>query len=366
MTAIGRIDIQFPDGRSEAFQIDEAGLTVGSGCDNLIHAPNAGLAKRQLRFYLQGDAAYMTNLDASQRVTIDGESAPINRPRRLPAVAHIRAGDLNIVFNLGSDESTVAMDAVMEATQPTAATFRAEFEGDAIEVFPYSSASALVRIENLTREDGLFQLEAGGTAADWTAPQRLSFAVDGRDSAEIMFQINPPGRSDIAPGDYPLTIAISRLDGPAGVVQLVQMIRLGGYAGLSAKLDRSDFRPQAGFTLNLLNLGNQDLKLGLRAHDPDQLLDIKLDRAEIRLGAGEGAAVTGVAEARRRPILGAARENPFALLVQARPPHDYLVALPASVAVEPILRKRVFIALTLVITILILALAALLYLPPLP
>ena len=366
MTIGGRIDIYFPDGRSETLWLDEGALTIGGGRDNSFRARHAGLGRRQLRFFRDGGGACVINLDASRDVTIDGAPAPVAIPQRLRAISHIRAGDLRIVFNLSGDEATVAMDAHDDATQPSAVRFRARFECAEITAWAFSSASATVSVENLAAEAGQFRVETSGRAAAWTRPERLAFALDGHDSAEIALHIKPPARSDIAPGDYPLRVTVSRLDGLEGALELVVMVKIGAYAGLSAALEPPELRPGAPFTLRLFNRGNQALPLLLRPHDPEQGLRLQLERDELRLGAGESAVVSGIAEARRRPKFGSARELAFALVVQARPPGDYLLSLPAKLTVKAAIQTRALAGLALAALGVVLALAALLYQPPQP
>ena len=87
---------------------------------------------------------------------------------------------------------------------------------------------------------------------------------------------------------------------------------------------------------------------------------------EIRLGPKGRAAVTGIVAPRRRPLLGKPADLAFALLARAVDPNDYLVALPASVTVAPLVANRALIAAACAIVLLVLALAALLYQPPAP
>lgn len=318
MSEIGRMNLPLARGRSESFALDDEATAIGGG-----------------------------------EVSLRAGSRP-------------RAGALSVVCSAASDEPTVAMAATAAATQPMMAAFHAELESAELSVYPYSRASVLVRIENCEREERRFRLETAGPAAAWTSPERLAFAVDGDDSLEVLLHVAPQRRSDLRPGDYPLKISLRQLDGQEDALQLALTVRLGGFAGLSAALDPPNLGARSRFQLRLINLGNQEIRLRLRAREADRRLNIRLAQDELRLGAGDKTAISGMVEARRRPLVGAPREIALALLVQARPPQDYVLSLPATVALEPILQKRAFIALAFVITVLILALAALLFLPPLP
>ena len=366
MTFLCRIDIRYPDGRRETHRLEEGAFSIGSGSDNAAQSADAGLGKSQLRFERAGDAVSLVKLDASRAVTINGEPAPVNAKLPLPDLALIRAGDLIISFNLSGDQATAALDAVDDATQPVAAAFRAEIESAEIRVFPHSSAAVSVRVDNLRGEESLFSLEAAGPAEAWTWPKRLAFAVAGKDSAELLLQITPPRLQENAPGEYPLRVAIQRLDGERGALQLETRVKLGGFAGLSATLDPPDLRPRLPFELRLRNLGNQAVALRLRPREPGSPLSLRLAQDKIRLAAGEFAVVAGIAATSRRPLVGKPRELDFALLAEAEQPHDYLVALPGTVTIKPLLPARALTGLALAIVLLGLALAQWLYQPPQP
>lgn len=366
MTVLGRIDIRYPDGRSETRLLEAAEITVGGGLDNAIRVMGAGLAEQHLRFSQEGGAVYLTNLAAGYFTTLDGRPAPLDQPQRLNDIAHIRAGELSIVFNQGSDSPTVAMPALTEITQPTAAGFRASLEAGEVKVWPHASASLELTIANLMADEARFSMETAGPPAAWTTPEHLALYIEGNDAIDLLLQIKPPPRPDIPPGEYPLTITVTRLGEQESRAQLVLFVRLGGYGGLSAALDPPSLRPQTPFNIYLLNRGNESLSLRLRPGAGEQQLHVKLAQDEVRLGAGERVAVSGTVEPQRRPVVGKPKDIEFALLAEATAPNNYLVSLPGSITVEPVIGYRPLIAAAFAILILAAAIAGALYQPPQP
>ena len=366
MTVLGRLDILYPHGRSESYVLDQDEITIGSAAGNSIRVSDASLAERHLRFSRAGNSVYLTSLDALHLTTIDGEPAPLNELQRLRDVCHIRAGQLRIVFNQSSEEPTVAMAAISDATQPTAAHFRAKLELGKVQVWQFSVASTSVSVTNLGDSDGLFRLETSGLPSEWTSPNDLTFSVAANGAVDLLLRAKPTRSHDCAPGEYPLIITIRQLDGGQETVQLVLLVEVGGVAGLSAAVDPPRVRARDPFNLALLNLGNEELTLRLGFHDPGQQLRVKLAQDAARLEAGERAVIKALAEPRRRPLLSKPQDYSFALLAQARAPGDYIVALPATITVKPILDYRALIAAGFFVAILFLALAALLYQPPQP
>ncbi|MCY3833987.1 MAG: hypothetical protein OXG85_13305 [Chloroflexi bacterium] len=366
MTVYARIDISFPDQRRESHQLANEAITIGSAPDDTIRVPAACLAQGQIRLSRGDSSVTLRNLAEDPSLIVDGRLLPVNQSRQLGDVANIRAGALSIQFIRSSDGPTVSMRALTEITQPSALGFRASLASGALNVWPYSSASTEVSITNLTDEAAQFRVETAGLPAAWTSPSRLAVAVESADTVDILINIKPPAGLELAPGEYPLTISVSRLGEVEARVQLALLVRLGRCAGLSLALDPPNLRQQRVFSLHLLNLGNDDLSLKLAACDPSSLLDLNLAQDEIRLKPKGRAAIGGSVAPKRRPLLGQPSEIPFAILAKAAEPNDYLVALPASLAVKPLVSNRALIAAASAIIALVLALAALLHQPPQP
>ncbi|MCY4063369.1 MAG: FHA domain-containing protein [Chloroflexi bacterium] len=366
MTVLSRLDILHPDGRSASYVLDLDEITIGSAAGNSIQVSDASLAARHIRLSRRNNIVYLTSLDALHLTMVDGEPAPVNEPQPLREVCHIRAGQLRIVFNQSSDEPTVPMGAISDATQPTAARFHARLETGNIKVWQFSAASTSLSVYNLGDNDGLFRLEMSGLPSEWTSPNHLTFSVAGSDAVDLLLQVKPTRIHDCAPGEYPLIITIRQLDGGQESVQLVLLVEVGGVGGLSAALDAPRLRTRDPFNLVFLNLGNEELALQFSFHDPGQQIRVKLAQDSLRLKAGERAIISARAEPRRRPLLGKPHDHSFALLAKARAPCEYVVALPATIVVKPILDYRALVAAAISTVILILALAALLHQPPQP
>ena len=366
MTVLSRLDILYPDGRNESHVLDQDEITIGSAAGNSIQVSHASVSARHLRISRSDKGVYLTSLDANNATKVDDETVPLNVPQRLQDVCQIRAGLLRIVYNQSSEEPTVAMRALSDATQPTAARFRARLEIGKVKVWQFSTASTSLSVTNLGDRDGLFRLEMSGLPSNWTSPKDLTFSVAANDAVDLLLQAKPTRIRNCAPGEYPLIITVRQLDGGEESVQLVLLVEVGGVGGLSAAVDPPLVQARDRFNLVLLNLGNGELALQLGIHDPSQRLRVKLAQDELRLKAGERAVISALVEPRRRPLLGKPVDYSFALQAQARAPGDYIVALPATIIVKPILDYRALIAAALSVAILVLALAALLYQPPQP
>ena len=366
MTVYGRIDISHPDGRRESYLLANEATTIGSAADDTIQAPKSCLAKGQIRIARDVSGATISNRASEPSLTVDGLPLPVNQSLRLGATANIRAGPLRIQYTGGSDLPTVAMPAFTEQTRPSTLGFRASLASGSLKVWPYSSASTELSIANLTDDSAQFVVETRGLPSAWTTPSQIALTVERADTADFLIHITPPAGLDQAPGDYPLILDITRLGELESRAQLALVVQLGSCAGLSLALDPPNALRQQAFSLHLRNLGNDDLALKLAAFDKGSLLNLSLAQGEIRLQPKGRAAINGSVAPRRRPLVGKTREIPFALLAKATDPNGYVVALPASAAVKPLVSQRAFIAAASAIVAFFLAIAALLYQPPQP
>ena len=366
MTAFGRLDIHFPDGNTITYVLEGESITVGSADGNAIIVSEEGVAARHFILRLEEGEVFLTNLDAHISTFVGGVFVPVDAPLQLRNVEQIQVGEINIDFYQRSDSPTVSMQAILDQTQPAEIGFRASIDSSELNVWPFSSASAELSITSLTADESQFSIETAGLPEGWTTPSELTFAVDGRETVQILIQIRPSQHTGMAPGDYPLTVSVTRLGASEHRVQLAMLVRLGGYGGLSLALDPTEMRHNDLFHLFMLNQGNEELQLALQTHDPGVLLDIRLAQDVVRMSPGGRAKISGNVRARQRPLVGSTTHLPFALMAQADNPSAYLVALPAVMTVKPYLSYRALSTLVAALIIVCLVFAAALLQPPEP
>ena len=366
MAVFGRLDIHFPDGRSASYNLSGAIVSVGSGEDNAIRIEEAAVSPHHFRLEHQAGRVHITDLDSEYGTVVDGMRLPANSKVALRAAEMIHIGELRLMYYQQNDSPTELMHAVSEHTQPSRIGFIARLDRDSIDVWPASSASAEISIENLTEVHARFSIETNGLPDDWITPRVLTFPVAGYDRSEILIQIKPKRRTDIPPGQYPLTITLTRLDDSEQSTQLLLRVQLGAFGGLSLALDPPVLSDGGEFGFNLLNHGNDELPLRLSADGNSRQLDIQLEQSRIQLAAGQRTRIGGQVKMRRRPAVGSPANIQFALKAVADTPCAYQAALPAPLIVKPYLSYKQLLAALTLVTLIMLVLAALLFRPPEP
>ena len=340
MTVFGRLDILYPDGRTESHPLEGDLVTVGSAERNSILLADMAVSADHFRLDISGGGISITDLDSENGTFVAGSRLQAEVPQRLQMVEQIQIGSLKLTYYQSSDSPTVAMPALDDQTQPSASGIRASLDKGEYALFPASSTTIPITVTNLSGEDAEVRVETSGLPDDWVKPARLVFPLPADETTQIQFLVKPARRADMSPGDYPLTIVITRIGIPEQLVHLVAIIKLGGFGGLSLALDPTLCPDRESFSLYLLNQGNEPLGLSLRSVDPGALLELELAQGTVEIPPGGRTQVNGHVRARRRPLVGKALEIPFALIAQAEQPNSYSVALPARVMVTPYLSTR--------------------------
>ena len=366
MTAFGRLDVYFPDGRSQSYPLTGDDITVGRGAGCAIRLDDDAVSARHFRIRHGSGLAHITDLDSAGGTFVDGERLRPNSPQRLKETTSIQIGALRITCYLRSDSPTVAMGAILDQTQPTPVGFRAQLSQPALPVWPGSAGAVELAVDNQSDQRSDFLLETAGLPEAWLRPARLNFSLRAGDQSAISLQIKPARRADTPPGDYPLAISITRLGENERVVRLSLLVKLGGFGGLSLALDPPVIAQAGAFSLYLLNQGNEELRLRLTAQEPPAQLDIRLAQAAVKLAPGERAHISGDARARRRHLVGGAKIQPFALLAKTEDPSQYCVALPANLAVRPRLSSRILAVAALALALAAIGLLSHILQPPAP
>ena len=365
MTLFGRLDIAYPDGQRESRHLRGARVTVGSASACSIQLAKDSVADVHFRLEASQAGVTITDLGSPSGTMVAGKRIPAHRTIRLADTASIAAGPLQLTFYKHSDSPTILSPALNEAAQPVSIGFHACLEHAHATVFPASSVTVPLSITNTRDSDAEFRVEASGPPDCWIKPNNLAFPLPAREATKLQFLIKPERRSDIPPQSIPLHIQITRLDESRQVLRLQGMIELGGYGGLSLAIDPPASIEKGGFQVVLLNQGNEPLSLALECNDPHSNLSLRLSQTALTLPPGGRAHVTGSAN-RRRPLLGVKREQPFSILAIAQNPAGYLVPLPASLSVSPVVSRPLAAALAAIFLAVIVVASLLFYQPPAP
>ena len=232
MTVLGRIDIHYPDGRSETYRLGATTqFTIGSAADNSIQLSDAGLAPRHLRFQPAGRVFPDQSGRPPLATTLNG-IAP-RAPQRTTAAPRCRANSSGrFAHRLQPQQrgQPVAMARSAKRRSRRRPDFRAEArnrQSQSLAVFSARFDVAL-SVTNLDDDDGLFRLETGRDClSEWTTPQRLTFSVAGNDAVDLASDQTDSTRWTARRANI-RSSRLSRLDEPGSAVNSCCWSKLGG------------------------------------------------------------------------------------------------------------------------------------------
>ena len=206
-------------------------------------------------------------------------------------------------------------------------------EREMLVVHPAASASIKIGLQNQSQSGKEIRVVATGLPDDWVQLSKAELRLGAGEFETIELTVAPQRRSDLPPADYPCVVAVSDASGATTQQQLI--VRLGGFAGLSVALAPSSIDDDGRFSLVLRNQGNVNLALRIGARDQSGNLEITLPRNRLDIAPGQKEELACRVKARRRSLVGAVRQLPFALILTAEGRSGWQIGLPAATTVKP-------------------------------
>lgn len=172
----------------------------------------------------------------------------------------------------------------------TTVSFTVRLVSDTFPVEPGSSAAVAVEVTNGGTSDEVFELAVEGIGSDWVALPVPSFTVAAGDQVVERFFIKPPRESSSRAGNYPFVVKVRSLE--SGDAKSVQgSLEIEPYNNISVdvnprKASVSPTSKSASFSVTVMNLGNQDLTVGLGASDTDNEFAYEFSDDQFQLSPG--------------------------------------------------------------------------------
>jgi hypothetical protein len=218
-------------------------------------------------------------------------------------------------------------------------------------VEPGGESAAGVRIRNAGSVVDQFDMDVVGEAASWARvePTSVNLLPGEEGSARLLF--TPPRSSRVVAGPVPFALRVMSREDTAGSMIEEAMVTIGPYQDTAAQLvpRTSTGRRVGRHQLALDNLGNNPELVSVSASDPDILLDLKVDPANVTVEPGTATFVRVRAKPKKRFLRGPNKSLPFEVLVS--PETSDPVLLPGAMVQQSILPSWLFKALALLLAI---------------
>ncbi len=328
MAAYGRLDVYWPDGPIESYPLEKPVIAIGRSSGNDIVLDTTAVSRYHVSLSLQGEKVLLKDLDAVNGTYIDGDRMAANTERQLKGGEEIQIGDVRLIYQPLSDESTTvpittkfAVDPI--ASEPTTAhelpAFVIQIEQLDLTVTPGATNQTVIDIHNASTEVERYTLQVEGLPKDWVRLDRTEAELSPNSHSQVVMSFKPTRRPESKPGDYPFTVRVMARAHPEQIVENTGLLHVLNYSGFGILLATHRVQSSSGqFELFVQNQGSAPLLIGLSGTDPVRALNFDIRPDNVTLNAGERRTVRGTIRAKRSRWFGPAREYRFDVIARAK------------------------------------------------
>lgn len=204
-------------------------------------------------------------------------------------------------------------------------------------VAPGTESASEIRIRNTGAIVDQFQLDVVGDAASWAhvEPPLVNLMPGEESTARLVFA--PPRSSRVAAGPAAFALRVMSREDTAGSAIEEAVVTVAPYSQVVADLvPRTSYGRFSGrHQLALDNLGNHPELVSVTATDPDRLLKLRVEPANLSVDPGTTTFVRIKGKPKKWLWMGQGKATPFSVLVTAEDSEQTIVQ--GAVLQQPIL-----------------------------
>ncbi|HEX8870827.1 MAG TPA: hypothetical protein VF821_34500 [Lentzea sp.] len=180
-------------------------------------------------------------------------------------------------------------------------------------VAPGGDVTCQVMVRNAGELVDQFTIDVVGDAASWSHAEPAVVNLNPGESAPVLIRFAPPRDAGVYAGPVPFGVRVISREDPHGSVVEEGVVVVGAFTDVAAELvpAKAEGSRRAKYEVAVDNVGNAPAMLRLRAVDPEDELDFRLDRTEIALPPGTTAFVRLQAKPRKTFLRGEPKRHPF-------------------------------------------------------
>ncbi|MDX8034357.1 hypothetical protein SK803_29420 [Lentzea sp. BCCO 10_0856] len=180
-------------------------------------------------------------------------------------------------------------------------------------VAPGGDVTCQVMVRNAGELVDQFTIDVVGDATSWSHAEPAAVNLNPGESAPVLIRFAPPRDASVHAGPIPFGVRVISHEDPHGSVVEEGVVVVGAFTDVAAELvpAKAEGARKARYEVAVDNVGNAPAMLRLRAVDPEDELDFRLDRTEISLPPGTTAFVRLQAKPRKTFLRGEPKRHPF-------------------------------------------------------
>ncbi len=366
--AYGRLDVYWPSGPVESYQIDKPSTAIGRSSGNDIVLDTNAVSRYHVSLTRKDSQIILVDLGSANGTYLDGERIKAHEPYTLRGGEEIQIGDIRLIFQPEqieipepADITTKPIPPEIQATrrieivQPT---YKVELDSPDQTVTPGAHIQASLGIQNVGEDTDRYFVEVHGLPKEWVRVDRAELELEPGMRGQVVISFKPLRKSDSRPGDYPIIIRVWSKSRPNQAVEAPMVLRVLAFGGFGMVLGTPRIDTTTPFELHVHNQGSGPLALAISGAAPDGGLTFDIRPPTLTLAAGERRIIRGYVRPTRRHILGQTSERRFDVLVRSQDAAGFLTAAQGTVVDKPMMPIWVATVVVPIVVALILLTAA--------
>src|SRR5258708_1910983 len=297
--AYGRIDVDWPEGPIESYQLEKPSIAIRRSSGNDIVLDTTAVSRYHVSLTRQDHQILLEDLDSVNGTYIDGERIQPHDPIVLNGGEEVQIGDIRVIYHPVENiaENPTRPISVPDNQQETRRieliqpTFKVELDPPADPVTPGAYIQANLIVTNLGREVDQYRIEIDGVPKEWVRMDRAQFEIDPGGDVPVLISFKPLRRSESAPGDYAVTVRVHAQSVPDQPTEARMHLMVRAYSGFGIVLGTERITPDDPFELHVHNQGSGPLTLTLAGAAPGGGLVFDLPSPSLTLAPGERRAI---------------------------------------------------------------------------
>lgn len=339
--AYGRLDVFWPDGKFRSFPLAKKAESVGRSPGNTISLETDTISRYHLSITHEAGEVRLADLESQNGTYIDGVKLPDGETYLLQGGEEISIGHLRMIYHEMDEMPTQPIRPDGDITQKIVAPeapFELSVQPPPIAIPPGAHASIDLTITNTSSEKGFYIVDVEGVPRAWVRVDRPRLMLDPEESGQVVLNIKPARRSDTAPGEYPVTIAIREENHPQSGGQVTTHLQILPYSGFGVALERHNMRQGERFRLHVHNQGSAPLPLALSTSEKTPDVQIQwLSAPQVTLAPGQRLVLQGVLRPTKNKLLGQAEIRPFDIVLRSQDPSQFMAVVRGKMQQQPLM-----------------------------
>ena len=299
----------------------QAKITIGRGQDSDVMLPDKGVSRHHAMIERIEDAWHLIDLESTNGIFLEKIRLTPNVPENWPPQTELRIGPYSMQWQKGQPSTTgitpleIGSDSYSADNERPPQTNSGEIE---IVVDPASStleAGNRLNLQVMLINRGPI-VEHVNIRLDQLPDNWMTFSENlvklmpgGR--GFIRVTLEPPRDSSAKSGDHAFEIIATPMSNPEAFVKASCILTIRPFTDHTVELTPKQLQGDESCRVSVTNQGNENIRYTIRSYKEHSDLQIEPNESVMTIDAGRTQTVDLRINAKKRPLLGAVKRQPF-------------------------------------------------------